>query len=84
MGTPPNSGLPLKDACFHSFSLDFSCRYPNIVSYRESFVEKGLLCILMDFADSGDLYARVQKQKGVLLKEEVRELFLLLHSDIFS
>ncbi|KAK2953519.1 putative G2-specific protein kinase nimA [Blattamonas nauphoetae] len=46
-------------------------RHPNIVSYRESFIEKGLLCIVMDYADSGDLYQRIQKQKNTLMKEDV-------------
>ena len=32
-----------------------SLEHPNIVSYRESFVERRKLCIVMGFADGGDL-----------------------------
>ncbi|KAA6372413.1 MAG: putative G2-specific protein kinase nimA, partial [Streblomastix strix] len=45
-------------------------QHPNIVSYRESFVEKGLLCIVMDYADGGDLFQRIQKQKGQFMPED--------------
>jgi NIMA (never in mitosis gene a)-related kinase len=40
-----------------------SLRHPFIVSYRESFMNKGCLCIVMDYADGGDLYAKITKQK---------------------
>jgi len=28
-------------------------KHPCIVTYRESFIEKGYLCIVMDFAEGG-------------------------------
>ncbi len=34
-------------------------RHPYIITYRESFMEKRCLCIVMDFADGGDLYTRI-------------------------
>jgi NIMA (never in mitosis gene a)-related kinase len=40
-----------------------SLRHPFIVSYRESFMNKGCLCIVMDYADGGDVYAKITKQK---------------------
>jgi NIMA (never in mitosis gene a)-related kinase len=52
-------------------------RHPNIVAYRESFVDKGLLCIVMDYADGGDLFQKTQKQKGQLFDEDVFLLFIL-------
>lgn len=39
-------------------------RHPYIVTYRESFMEKKCLCIVMDYADGGDMYARIAKQKS--------------------
>lgn len=38
-----------------------SLKHPFIVSYGESFIEGGLLCILMDHAEGGDLQHRIQK-----------------------
>lgn len=45
-------------------------RHPYIITYRESFMEKKYifnhilnrcLCIVMDYADGGDLYAKIAK-----------------------
>jgi NIMA (never in mitosis gene a)-related kinase len=38
-----------------------SMRHPYIVSYRESFMDKRCLCIVMDYADGGDMYNRIAK-----------------------
>uniref|UniRef100_A0A0G4FQW6 non-specific serine/threonine protein kinase n=1 Tax=Chromera velia CCMP2878 TaxID=1169474 RepID=A0A0G4FQW6_9ALVE len=38
-------------------------KHPYIVAFRESWVEGGQLCIVMDYAEAGDLYGRIQKQK---------------------
>ena len=47
-----------------------SMRHPYIVTYRESFMNKSCLCIVMDYADGGDMYGKIAKQKTavVLLK----------------
>lgn len=47
-------------------------RHPYIITYRESFKEKSCLCIVMDFADGGDLFTRIakQKEKGQLFSEK--------------
>jgi len=50
-------------------------KHQNIVSYVESFVDKsaGKLCIVMDFADGGDLHQlleRVRKHKRPQLDED--------------
>ncbi len=41
----------------YSISLYIHYRNPNIVSYKESFYEdqSNTLCIVMDYADDGDL-----------------------------
>eukprot|EP00742_Colponemidia_sp_Colp-10_P003345 GILJ01003560.1.p1 GENE.GILJ01003560.1~~GILJ01003560.1.p1 ORF type:complete len:831 (+),score=160.17 GILJ01003560.1:100-2592(+) len=36
--------------------------HPNIIAYQESFVHKGALQIVMDYADGGDLYQRIQSK----------------------
>eukprot|EP00347_Sterkiella_histriomuscorum_P017105 403350648 len=44
--------------------------HPNIVKFIEVFkTKKGKLCIVMDFADGGDLQARVKEQRGRMFSE---------------
>lgn len=45
-------------------------RHPNIVSYVDSFEERGRLFIVMDFCDGGDLFGRINKQKGRRFPED--------------
>ncbi|XP_027693131.1 serine/threonine-protein kinase Nek1 isoform X10 [Vombatus ursinus] len=45
-------------------------KHPNIVLYRESFEENGSLYIVMDYCEGGDLYKRINAQKGVLFPED--------------
>uniref|UniRef100_A0A672Y2L8 non-specific serine/threonine protein kinase n=1 Tax=Sphaeramia orbicularis TaxID=375764 RepID=A0A672Y2L8_9TELE len=44
--------------------------HPNIVQYKESFEEGGCLYIVMDYCEGGDLFKRINSQKGVLFSEE--------------
>ncbi|KAG5849732.1 hypothetical protein ANANG_G00074840 [Anguilla anguilla] len=44
--------------------------HPNIVRYRESFEESGCLYIVMDYCEGGDLFRRINAQKGVLFPED--------------
>jgi len=45
--------------------------HPNIVSYKHSFIEKGILIIIMEFCEEGDLayHVRKKKAKGETFKE---------------
>ncbi|CAN2388720.1 Serine threonine-protein kinase, partial [Pristimantis euphronides] len=45
-------------------------KHPNIVQYRESFEESGCLFIVMDYCEGGDLFKRINTQKGVLFSED--------------
>ena len=38
-------------------------RHPYIITYKESFMDKKCLCIVMDYADGGDLYTKIANQK---------------------
>ena len=38
--------------------------HPNIVSYKHSFIEKGILIIIMEFSDHGELTYHVKKKKA--------------------
>ena len=43
----------IKEAMNEISVLSVLTKHPCIVTYRESFLEKGWLCILMDFAEGG-------------------------------
>ncbi|KAK8841140.1 hypothetical protein M9Y10_027340 [Tritrichomonas musculus] len=43
---------------------------PNIVKFVESFIEKGKLYIVMEYAEGGDLWTYVQNRKGKLIPEK--------------
>lgn len=45
-------------------------KHPNIVSYQESFEENGNLYIVMDYCEAGDLYKRINGQRGIQMPEE--------------
>ncbi|XP_043401886.1 serine/threonine-protein kinase Nek1 isoform X1 [Chelonia mydas] len=45
-------------------------KHPNIVLYRESFEENGSLYIVMDYCEGGDLFRRINAQKGILFSED--------------
>ncbi|XP_074651096.1 serine/threonine-protein kinase Nek1-like isoform X2 [Tubulanus polymorphus] len=45
-------------------------KHPNIVAYRESFEEIGSLYICMDYCDGGDLYSKINSQRGMLFNED--------------
>ncbi|XP_018098699.1 serine/threonine-protein kinase Nek1 isoform X2 [Xenopus laevis] len=45
-------------------------KHPNIVQYQESFEENGCLYIVMDYCEGGDLFKRINSQKGVLFSED--------------
>ena len=44
--------------------------HPNIIRFHEVFMtRRGRLCIVMDYADQGDLHQYIKKQNGKLLEE---------------
>ncbi|XP_069378533.1 serine/threonine-protein kinase Nek1 isoform X1 [Paralichthys olivaceus] len=44
--------------------------HPNIVQYKDSFEEGGCLFIVMDYCEGGDLFKKINSQKGVLFSED--------------
>ena len=42
-------------------------RCPNIVAYVDSFHHRGSLCIVMEYADGGDLEKVLKAQRGRLI-----------------
>ena len=49
-----------------------SIKHPNVISYKEAFFDdSGFLCLVMEYADGGDLYQKIVKyqKRGALLSE---------------
>ncbi len=45
--------------------------HPNIIKFKEVYKTKdGKLCIVMDYAEGGDLENRIKNQYGKLFNEE--------------
>lgn len=44
--------------------------HPNIVRYRDSFIESGALHIVMDFCEGGELHVLLKERKGAVLSEQ--------------
>lgn len=62
-------------------------KHPNIVGYFESFEERGNLYIVMDYCDGGDLYKKINSQRGKPIPEDtVRKNYysILLFNNSFS
>ncbi|XP_063049184.1 serine/threonine-protein kinase Nek5-like [Engraulis encrasicolus] len=45
-------------------------KHPNIVTFISSFQERGLLYIVMEYCDGGDLMKKIQMQRGKLFTED--------------
>mmetsp|Transcript_80599 Transcript_80599/g.248615 ORF Transcript_80599/g.248615 Transcript_80599/m.248615 type:complete len:508 (+) Transcript_80599:2-1525(+) len=61
-------------------------QHPNIIQFQDVFMtRKGRLCIVMDYADGGDVHTAIHKREGELLPEAtiltwfVQICFALLH-----
>ena len=59
-----------RDEAKKEIKLLASFHHPNIVRYRDSFLETGVLHIVMDFAEGGDLSNMLKEQGTRLLPEE--------------
>ena len=59
--------------------------HPNIVSYKESFMDaENYLCIVMGYCDGGDMYNKIRANKGQYFSEThvldwLAQLALALH-----
>ncbi|ELU01932.1 hypothetical protein CAPTEDRAFT_122573 [Capitella teleta] len=40
------------------------CKHVNIVRYKKAFVDRGFLCIIMEYGDHGDLKRKIQDANG--------------------
>ncbi|CAD8124813.1 unnamed protein product [Paramecium sonneborni] len=56
-----------------------SLKHPNIINFREVYkTKKGKLCIVMDYADGGDLSQKIKQSQGSLSECQVLDWFTQL------
>jgi len=71
----------LKDDAMREVQLLSSLNHQNIIGYRESFVEAGMLSIVMDYAEGGDLDGLLRERKASshrLEEQQVLDYFVQL------
>ena len=49
--------------CKREIQILSMLKHPNIIGYQRSFIRRGALCIVMNFADNGDLHHLIHKQR---------------------
>jgi len=42
-----------------------SFNHPNVIAYKEAFLEENFLYIVMEYAEGGDLSSMIQKKKSL-------------------
>ena len=57
--------LSMKSEFLLPWSKWLNLRSPYIIKYREAFIEENptTLCIIMEYANGGDLYQRIKKKQ---------------------
>ena len=63
-----------RDEAKKEIKLLASFKHPNIVRYRDSFIEGGALHIVMDFCEGGELHALLKERRGAVLSEQQARL----------
>lgn len=75
-----------KESALNEVRILASIENPNIIGYKEAFLEESssTLCIVMEFADGGDLYSKIDKLKkdGKFLTEE--EIWRIIYDMIMG
>ena len=69
-----------KQNCLNEIRVLASIKNKYIVNYKEAFLDPkdSTLCLVMEYADKGDLYNRIKEQKkeeNILTKETFGEYF---------
>ena len=51
------------ESIFNEVKTMKKMRHPYVITYKESYQEKGSICILMEYAKGGDLATRLAQQR---------------------
>lgn len=73
LSTPPHTRLPDRTKAHQEATLLATLSHPNIVGFWESFLHgslRDILCIVMDYADGGDLSSCLRARNRRLIEEE--------------
>ena len=65
-----------RDAALNEANLLSSLNYPYIIKYEESFQERGCFYIVMEYANGGDLAAKIRDRKTHFTENEVLHTFI--------
>ena len=55
-----------------------SVKHPNIIEYKESFIDNHRLCLVMEYADGGDLQQQISKHSKKGTQMETGEVLQIL------
>ena len=60
-----NLGSKERENALNEVRILASVSHPNVIAYKEAFIDEGTntLCIVMEYADSGDLLAMIDRHK---------------------
>lgn len=67
-----------RDAAMNEANLLSSLNHPYIIKYEESFQERGCFYIVMEYADGGDLAAKIKDRKTYFTENEILHTFIQL------
>lgn len=66
-----------KDKAMQEVNLLKSLNHPHIVQLKDSFQEKGILYIVMEYVDGGDLAKKIRSQgTNLFSEEEILDIFI--------
>ena len=59
-----------RDEARHEVKILQRLRHPNIVQFEEHMERRGVLYIVMEYADGGDLHQKIKNQRQTRMKED--------------
>lgn len=65
-----------RDAALNEANLLSSLNHPYIIKYEESFQERGCFYIVMEYANGGDLAAKIRDKRSYFTENEVLHTFI--------
>lgn len=76
-----NLGTKERENALNEVRILASISHPNIIAYKESFLDEGTntLCIVMEYADSGDLLSSIEKHKRNCTRFSEKEIWDMLN-----
>eukprot|EP01083_Nonionella_stella_P065915 173110_1 len=73
LGELPES---MRESALLEVQLLSRLKHPFIVAYFDSFIEKKILCIVMEYCDNGDLTSKIQERKTPFSEEQILKWFV--------